>query len=64
MGLLVALELKEEAGKARPYCNKLRELGILAKDTHGQTIRFAPALVIKKEEIDWAVQQIINMLKE
>lgn len=61
-GLLVALELKKEAGEARPYCNKLRELGILAKDTHGQTIRFAPALTIKKEELDWAVEQIASIL--
>lgn len=62
-GLLVALELKEEAGKARPYCNKLRENGILAKDTHGQTIRFAPPLVITREDIDWAagiIKEVIS----
>lgn len=61
-GLLVAIEIKEEAGRAREYCNKLMDLGILAKDTHGQTIRFAPALVIKKEELDWAVEQIASVL--
>ncbi len=63
-GLLIALELKEEAGKARGYCNKLRDRGILAKDTHGQTIRFAPALVIKKEEIDWALERITEVILE
>ena len=62
MGLLNALELKPEAGKARPYCVALRDLGILAKDTHGVTIRFAPPLVITKEEIDWAVEQIDKVL--
>jgi ornithine--oxo-acid transaminase len=63
-GLLVALELKEEAGLAREYCNKLRDRGILAKDTHGQTIRFAPALVIKKEDLEWAAQQIEAVITE
>lgn len=63
-GLLVALELEVEAGQARPYCNKLREKGILAKDTHEQTIRFAPPLVVTKEDIDWAVEIILNVLKE
>jgi ornithine--oxo-acid transaminase len=63
-GLLVALELKVEAGKARPYCNKLRENGILAKDTHGQTIRFAPPLVMTRDDIDWAVEIITKVLTE
>jgi ornithine--oxo-acid transaminase len=61
-GLLVALELKVEAGEARPYCNKLRESGILAKDTHGQTIRFAPPLVISRDDIDWAVKIIEEVI--
>ena len=61
-GLLNAIELKPEAGGARQYCMKLREWGILAKDTHGVTIRFAPPLVITKEEIDWTVSQIEKAL--
>jgi ornithine--oxo-acid transaminase len=61
-GLLLAIELKKEAGPAWEYCNKMRELGILAKDTHGQTIRFAPALTISKEEIDWAVEIITKSI--
>lgn len=63
-GLLVAIELKEEAGPARHYCGLLKENGILAKDTHGQTIRFAPALTIGKEDIDWVVGVIRGVLKE
>jgi ornithine--oxo-acid transaminase len=63
-GLLVALELKEEAGPAREYCNMLKERGILAKDTHGQTIRFAPALTISKEDLDWAADQIEEVITE
>ncbi|MEA3558831.1 MAG: ornithine--oxo-acid transaminase [Candidatus Thermoplasmatota archaeon] len=63
-GLLVAVELKKEAGPARVYCNDLKERGILAKDTHGQTIRFAPALTILKEDLDWAVDIIEKVITE
>lgn len=57
-GLMLALELHEEAGPARPVVEALREAGILAKETHGQTIRFSPPLVIERSEIDWALEQI------
>ena len=63
-GLLTGMELKTEAGKARPYCLKMKELGMLAKDTHEQTIRFAPPLVITKKDVDWAVKVIARALKE
>jgi ornithine--oxo-acid transaminase len=61
-GLLVGVRIKDSSGKARPFCMKLMESGILAKDTHEQVIRFAPALVITKEEIDWAVGVIGKVL--
>ncbi len=61
-GLLIGVELKSSAGPARAYCEKLMELGILAKDTHQQVIRFTPPLVIKKEEIDWALERIAQVL--
>ena len=63
-GLLTAVELDERAGPARKYVQLLMEEGILAKDTHGQTIRFAPALVITKEEIDWVVERISKVLNQ
>ena len=63
-GLLTAVELDETAGPARKYVNRLKEEGILAKDTHGQTIRFAPALVITKKELDWALERIAKVLEE
>jgi ornithine--oxo-acid transaminase len=44
--------------KARPYCERLMKEGILCKETHENVIRFAPPLVIKKEEIDWACERI------
>ena len=49
--------------KARPYCEKLMEEGILAKETHENIIRFAPPLVITKEEIDWAMERIERVVK-
>ncbi|MCX7736947.1 MAG: ornithine--oxo-acid transaminase [Candidatus Kapabacteria bacterium] len=49
--------------KARPYCEKLMEEGILCKETHDNIIRFAPPLVITKEEIDWAVEKIDKVVK-
>lgn len=58
-GLLVAVELNE---KARPFTEKLIEKGILAKDTHEFSIRFAPPLIIKKEELDWALGIIREVL--
>ncbi len=48
--------------KARRFCEALQERGILCKETHDTVIRFAPPLVIKKEEIDWALSQIEPVL--
>lgn len=61
-GLFIGVVIKEECGTARPYCEKLLELGILAKETHHQVIRFAPPLIITKEEIDWALERITKVL--
>lgn len=54
-GLFIGMELTEAA---RPYCEKLKELGLLCKETHDTVIRFAPPLIIKKEELDWALERI------
>jgi ornithine--oxo-acid transaminase len=62
-GLLIGVEIKREYGTARPFCEKLMEEGILAKETHEQVIRFAPPLIIKKEEIDWALPRIRKILE-
>ena len=61
-GLMMALELEPEAGGARRFCEALRHRGLLAKDTHGHTIRIAPPLVITREEVDWAVDQFRAVL--
>ena len=62
-GLMLAVEMHEDAGPARPVAEALRERGLLAKDTHGQTIRFSPPLVIEKDEIDWALERITAVLR-
>ena len=54
-GLFIGMELTEEA---RPYCEALKELGLLCKETHDTVIRFAPPLIISKEELDWALERI------
>ncbi|MGQ9708180.1 MAG: ornithine--oxo-acid transaminase [bacterium] len=61
-GLFIGVELKPDAGPARQYCERLLKLGILAKDTHDTVIRFAPPLIIKREEIDWALKRIAQAL--
>lgn len=61
-GLMLAVELEPEAGGARQYCYALKDFGLLAKDTHDHTIRFAPPLVINREQVDWAVEQIEKAL--
>ncbi|MDO7785765.1 ornithine--oxo-acid transaminase [Desulforamulus aquiferis] len=57
-GLMIGVEIKEEYGTARPYCERLMQLGVLCKETHQQTIRFAPPLIITREDIDWALEKI------
>lgn len=61
-GLLIGVELKEEAGGARRFCEALQKKGILAKETHQHIIRFAPPLIITRDEIDWAIPHIYDVL--
>lgn len=61
-GLLIGVELYPKAGGARRFCEALQKKGILAKETHDNVIRFAPPLVINKDEIDWALPSIRDVL--
>jgi ornithine--oxo-acid transaminase len=63
-GLMLAVELHPEAGGARRYCERLRDAGLLAKDTHEHTIRIAPPLVIRPDEVDWASEIFARILKD
>ena len=58
-GLLIGVELHEPA---RPYCERLRDLGLLCKETHVHTLRLAPPLVITRAEIDWALERLKQVL--
>lgn len=59
IGLMIAIELEEGTpGGARAICESLMKMGILCKETHTYTIRFAPPLVITQPDIDWAVDKI------
>jgi ornithine--oxo-acid transaminase len=61
-GLWIGIDIRRESGTARPYCEALMERGILAKETHEQVVRIAPPLVITREEIDWALPRIGEVL--
>ncbi len=61
-GLLIGVELKPEAGGARRFCEKMKDAGILAKETHQHVIRFAPPLTIQRDTIDWALPRIREVL--
>jgi ornithine--oxo-acid transaminase len=56
------VELTDKAGPARAFCEELKGYGLLCKETHEMTIRFAPPLIISKEDLDWAIEQIRKVL--
>jgi len=60
-GLFIGVELTEAA---RPYCERLKEEGLLCKETHETVIRFAPPLVISNEDLDWAIEKITRVLSK
>ncbi len=61
-GLMLAVEFDSEAGGARQYVHRLKEEGLLCKETHDNIIRFAPPLVITPEEVTWALERIAGVL--
>ena len=58
-GLWIGIELNQPA---RPFCEKLKQMGVLCKETHDVVIRIAPPLTISREEIDWAVERLRHCL--
>ncbi|MCU7556396.1 ornithine--oxo-acid transaminase [Macrococcus capreoli] len=60
-GLFIGVELTENA---RPYCEQLKELGLLCKETHDTVIRFAPPLIISKEDLDWAIEKVKSVFEK
>jgi len=63
-GLWIGVQLKPEAGGARRFCEALEKRGLLCKETHVDTIRFAPPLCITREDLDWALERITAVFAE
>jgi ornithine--oxo-acid transaminase len=61
-GLMIGVELHPSAGGARRFCEALVKVGILAKETHENVIRFAPPLIIDQATIDWSIPRIHDVL--
>ncbi|HUP25812.1 MAG TPA: ornithine--oxo-acid transaminase [Thermoanaerobaculia bacterium] len=61
-GLWIGIELHSEAGGARRFCEALQREGVLCKETHDNVIRFAPPLVIREEDLDWALGAVERVL--
>jgi ornithine--oxo-acid transaminase len=62
-GLMIGVVIRKESGLARPFCEALMDRGILAKETHHQVIRFAPPLVIRRSELEAALEDIGPVLR-
>jgi len=62
-GLMVAVEFHSEVGGARRFCEKLQDAGLLCKETHKNTLRLAPPLVITRDQVDWALEIIESVLR-
>jgi ornithine--oxo-acid transaminase len=63
-GLFIGIEIDPAVGSAREICERLMDRGLLSKETHETVVRLAPPLVITREQIDWAVVQIKEVLQE
>jgi ornithine--oxo-acid transaminase len=63
-GLWAGIDIDPSLAPGRVVCEALLARGVLAKDTHGSTIRLAPPLVVSDEDIDWAVAQLAAVLDE
>jgi len=63
-GLWVGIELVPDGSPARETCERLLDMGVLAKDTHETTVRLAPPLCVTEEDLDWAAERILTALAE
>jgi ornithine--oxo-acid transaminase len=63
-GLLIGIDLVDEAGGARRFCEALQLEGMLCKETHENVIRFAPPLVIKQRDLSWAFKRVKKVFKQ
>tara|TARA_R110002124_G_scaffold19608_3_gene78320 strand:+ start:278 stop:1492 length:1215 start_codon:yes stop_codon:yes gene_type:complete len=64
LGLWIGVDFDPERVSAREVCERLMERGILSKETHETVVRFAPPLIITREEVDWALEQFREVVAE
>ena len=64
MGLFIGMEIDPAYASARQVCDRLMARGILSKDTHGTVVRFAPPLIVTREQLNWALQQIRHVFND
>lgn len=64
LGLWAGVDIDPALGTGKQISLRLAQRGVLVKDTHGSTLRFAPPLVITEDEIDWAVAQFASVLHD
>jgi ornithine--oxo-acid transaminase len=64
LGLWAGVDIDPSLGTGKQISMRLAERGVLVKDTHGSTLRFAPPLVVTAEEIDWATGQFADVLQD
>lgn len=62
-GLMIGVDIDPAAGTAKEFCKRFKDVGVLCKDTRKQTIRIAPPLVITKDEVEWALERIAQVLE-
>ncbi|MBM7832190.1 ornithine--oxo-acid transaminase [Agromyces cerinus] len=63
-GLWAGIDIDPALATGREACEALMRRGVLAKDTHGSTIRLAPPIVVEQADLDWAVDQLAEVLEE
>ena len=63
-GLWAGIDIDPSIGTGREVCEALMHHGVLAKDTHGSTIRLAPPIVVEPADLDWAVGRLEDVLRE
>ena len=63
-GLFVGIDIDPALGSARKICERLMDRGLLSKETHETVVRLAPPLIVTREQLDWAVDQIREVLHE
>jgi ornithine--oxo-acid transaminase len=60
-GLMIGIDIEPGSGTAKEFCKKLIREGVICKDTHVQTIRIAPPLVISKEDLDLGIERMARV---